>query len=70
MPSQKPIGIQASPARRAQIIQINRSVEIAKFPAGDFHKASWKAFGALALKDRFRHPILEASNHHCQCISL
>jgi hypothetical protein len=30
--------------RRAQIIQINRSVKIAKFPAGDFHKDSWKAF--------------------------
>src|ERR1022692_804442 len=56
--------------RRAQIIQINRSVKIAKLPAGDFHKASWKAFLALALKDCFRHPILEASNHRCQRISV
>jgi len=56
--------------RRSQIIQVNRSVEIAKFPPGDFHKASWKAFRALALKDRFRHPILEASNHRYQRISL
>src|ERR1039458_8564473 len=49
--------------RRAQIIQVNRSIKIAKFPAGDFHKVSRKAFRALALIDRLSHPILEALNH-------
>ena len=34
--------------RRAQIIQVSRSVKIAQFPAGDFHKASRKTFRALA----------------------
>jgi hypothetical protein len=43
--------------RRAQIIQVNRSVKIAEFPADDFHKVSRKAFRALALIDRFGHTL-------------
>ena len=51
--------------RRAQIIQVNRGVEIAQFPAGDFHKISGKTLRALALIDRRCDLILEALNHTC-----
>jgi hypothetical protein len=54
--------------RRAQVIQVNRRVKIAQFPAGDLHKAGRKTLRALALIDRFRDPIFEASNHKYQCI--
>ena len=45
-------GLKPTSRRRAQVIQVNRSVKIAEFPAGGFHKVSREAFSGFRLTDR------------------
>lgn len=49
--------------RDTKVVQVLRTVDHAEFPPGDFEEISRKALWVLTVEDRFRHLILETSDH-------
>jgi hypothetical protein len=54
--------------RRPQIVEIDRSMEVAKLAPGNCQDVGWNTLPSFTIEDGFSPSILEAFDHEPKCI--